>query len=391
MVPSSWGSPMRKTLSGAISLFLIVPSLAIANANPSLSGSEVVGSIWWVPIVAALIGAISALATPFIKDLLIQRLAEQRSKSDRQHEIFRNYAAPLASSCEKLMWRFNEIFIESRHHFLKTATLPLIFNEYKRKSTLYRIASLLGWIRAINLELSALPRGGSGFLTPVSEAIYKVQSALADGPYVELHRLEQMCTVWRLPLDSLDVDQKKSLATKFEVMLYSLAGNSLKDDSEHLKKLDEQDKFKICQQLSVFLCKELRRAPIDEAIVRETINQSVSALSYREALIYRDWQDAIGDAVLEADVESVRRFKIVGYQRFEEVLEGESLWMRTFRGSIDDIDFDAVNPNDFRAKQLRDLARGVAEIVARLSQTQERDLVTEPVLEIAQKLAEIAP
>jgi hypothetical protein len=50
-------------------------------------------------------------------------------------------------------------------------TLPLIFNEYKRKSTLYRIASLLGWIRAIHLELSALPRGTSGFLTPVSEAM----------------------------------------------------------------------------------------------------------------------------------------------------------------------------------------------------------------------------
>ena len=66
-------------------------------------------------------------------------------------------------------------------------------------------------------------------------------------------------------------------------------------------------------------------------IIAETVNQAIAALSYREALIYRDWQDAIGDAMLEADPDSVRRYKIVGYERFETILMGQSLWMEGVR------------------------------------------------------------
>lgn len=346
-----------------------------------------IASIWWVPLVSAVIGAAAALATPFLKDLLIQRISDKRSKSETQREIYRNYTAPLAASCEKLVWRFAEIFIDNRHQFLKTATLPLVFNEYKRKSTLYRIASLLGWIRAIHLELNALPRGASGFFTPVSDAIGKVQSALADGPHVEMHRLEQMCHLWRLPLDAIPESQKKSLATTFEIKLYSLAGDTLKHDSEHLKKLQDHEKLQICQQLSLYLCNELRRAPISDAIVAETLNQAITALSYREALIYRDWQDAIGDAMLELDPDSIRRFKIIGYERFEQVLNGDSVWIEVFRDSINDIDFDAIDPNDFRAKQLRDLAQGVAEIITSLAETEERDLIGKATLDVSLRLS----
>ena len=370
-------------LSGTLT-FATAPT-ALADAQPQHS----MQSAWWVPLISALIGALSALATPFAKDLVIRRLNDKRSKSETQHEIFRNYAAPLAASCEKLIWRFSEIFIDKRHQFLKTATSPLVFNEYKRKSTLYRIASLLGWLRAIHLELSALPRGASGFFTPVSDAIGKVQSALADGPYVELHRLEQLCTIWRLSLDALDHGTKKSLATSFEVKLYDLAGDTLKHDSEHLKKLDHDRKLNICRHLSAFLCKELRRVAISEDVVAETMHQAIVALSYREALIYRDWQDAIGDAMLELDPDSIRRFKIVGYEKFEEILMGQSLWIEVFRESINDIDFDAIDPNDFRAKQLRDLAVAVCQIMTSLAQTEERDLISDSVLEIAQKISAV--
>ena len=210
----------------------MVPSVAASDTPAAQSSTP--ASIWWVPLASALIGAISALVTPLVKDVLIQLWNEKRAKIETQHEIFRNYAAPLTASSEKLIWRFYEIFIENRHQFLKTATMPLVYNEYKRKSTLYRIASLLGWIRAIHLELSALPRGASGFLTPISEAIGKIQGALADGPHVEVHRLEQLSGVWRLEIGSLPGERKKSLATRVEVKLYELAGDKLKHDSEHL-------------------------------------------------------------------------------------------------------------------------------------------------------------
>jgi hypothetical protein len=344
-------------------------------------------AIWWVPLIAALIGALSALATTFLKDFLIQRWNETRLKSMQQRDIFRNYAAPLAGACQRLCWRFAEIFIEERHQFLKTATLPLVYNEYKRRSTLYRIASLIGWIRALDLELDALPRGASGFLTPVSKAISEVQSALADGPDVETFRLEQMCAIWGIDIQSLDEKGRKSLATRLEIRLYESAGDSLKHDSNHLKNLEGDKKLEVCFGLCDFLCKELKRAPLPKEIVRETLHQAIAGLSYREALIYRDWQQAIGDAMLEVDKDSVRRFKVIGFEQFEKVLAGDSLWMEVFRDSIVDIDFEAVDPNDYRAKQLKSLASGVANVLLSLASTEDRDLVDPNILDIAERLA----
>jgi hypothetical protein len=362
----------------------LVPSVAVSDTPIAQSGAP--SNAWWMPLASALIGAIAALATPFVKDVLIQKRTEKRGKLDRQHEIFRNYAAPLTASSEKLIWRFNEIFVEDRHQFLKKATMPLVYNEYKRKSTLYRIASLLGWIRAIHLELSALPRGASGFLTPISKAIGKIQGALADGPDVELHRLEQLGAVWRLEFGSVTSEQKKSLATRVEIKLYELAGGKLKHDSEHLRKLGSEEKIKICQSLANFLCQELRRKNLEDGIINETMNQAIAAMSYREALIYRDWQDAIGDSVLENDPDSTRRFKIIGYEKFEDLLKAETLWMEVFRGCIDDIDFESIDPNDFRAKQLKKLSIAVSNILISLSQTEEKDLINGSALEVANKL-----
>ena len=360
-------------------------------AAPSLSSGEASApaSIWWVPLASALIGAVSALVTMLLKDVIIQQWNEKRAKLDSQRAIFRNYAAPLIASSEKLIWRFSEIFLDNRHQFLRSITMPLVYNDYKRKSTLYRIASLLGWIRAIHLELSALPRGASGFKPPTSEAIGKIQSALADGPYVEVQRLEQLCTVWRLDINSLDDAQKRKIATRVEVELYKLAGDKLERDSDHLRKMVDVQKTKLCRSMANFLCRELQRSTLGDGIIKETINQAIAAMSYREALIYRDWQDAIGDAMLEKEADSVRRFRIVGYEKFEEILRENSFWMEVFRESIDDIDFDSIDPNDFRAKQLKDLSVAVSDLLKSLSESEEKDLINSSALEVAHRLVDL--
>ena len=113
-------------------------------------------------------------------------------------------------------------------------------------------------------------------------------------------------------------------------------------------------------------------------------------MSYREALIYRDWQDAIGDAMLESDTDSVRRYRIIGFQKFEVLLKSDTLWMETFRTSINDIDFDSADPSDFRALQLRDLSAAAADILIAVAQTDDKDLIGEEALQIAQKLKSLA-
>jgi hypothetical protein len=164
----------------------------------------------------------------------------------------------------------------------------------------------------------------------------------------------------------------------------------LKHDSDHLRNLDNNEKLRICQDLSQFLCKELARVNIDSGVIRETLNQAVSTMSYREALIYRDWQDAIGDAMLEFDADSVRRFKLIGYDQFERLIKSKSLWIEVFRSSINDINFDTVDPNDFRAEQLKSLAVAVSNILIGLYDSADKDLVDIDALDIAKKLSAMA-
>jgi hypothetical protein len=342
---------------------------------------------WHGPAIAALIGAFGgSVVAPLAKDILSQAFNTWWSKSVKQEEIFRNYAAPLTASSEKLLWRFSEIFLEKRHQFLKASTLPFVYNQYKRTSTLYRIASVLGWIRAMHLEMSSLPRGASGFSAPISSAIAKIQCALADGPHVEIHRLEQVCSVWGLSLAAISKEAKGSLATKFEIRLYQLAGDTLKHDSDHLKKVAPDIKLDVCDKLARYLCDALNRTPVSNEVIVETVNRAIESLSYREALVYRDWQDAISDLMLEPDPASVRKFKIIGFEKFEAVLKSDSLWMDVFRDLIVDIDFEKIDPNDFRAKQLKDLSSAVANLLLSLSGSKDGDLVEESVRNVAQNL-----
>ena len=167
---------------------------------------------YWIPLISVVIsgfiGAVVALAAPFVKDVYIQRKNDEKLKRLSQQETFRLYVAPMVDACQKLLWRFSEIFLHDRHQWLMSSTLPLEYNEYKRNSTLYRLAVLLGWIRAISLELNALPRGPAGFRTGVLAAIERVRDALSDGKWVELERLERLCGVWSIPVSGID-DPKK--------------------------------------------------------------------------------------------------------------------------------------------------------------------------------------
>ncbi len=338
---------------------------------------------------AAIIGAGSALLVSFLKDFLFEWLKERRTRHQSQADVYRQYLAPLCETCEKIVWRSKEIFIDKRYAFLKTSTLPLDFNAYKRISTLYRIAALIGWIRGMNLELRALPRTKSNFATPISKQIMAFQKALADGPHVELHRLTRLSALWSIDLSRLNQAQQAALAMRFEIEAHAATGGKLKPNPDHLRSLPVDEKLEICRRLAAYLAKETGNKAPDEYIIKETVERAVGGLSYREALLYRDWQDALGDAMIEHDPDSVRRFRVVGYEKFTALLETEASWFRVLGKSIDDIDFDEIDPSDFRSQQLRDLSAAVAAILIGIAQTKDAFLVDQGCLETATRLRDV--
>jgi hypothetical protein len=242
------------------------------SGQPSVSPPPTATPIL-VPIIAALIGAAFAIAGILLKELIIFRANTQRAKADSQKDIVRSYMAPLTSACEKLIWRFREIFIDGRHQWLMSNTLPISYNDYKRVSTLYRVAALLGWIRAINLELNSLAQGTSRFTTPLAAAISSFQSALADGPHTELHRLEQLCSSWNLDIEK--TPEKPSLAVDLEIEYYRVAGSKLREDPDYLLNLSDVKKLECCTVLAGFLCEKLRIKPLSSDFVKERVQSAL--------------------------------------------------------------------------------------------------------------------
>lgn len=209
------------------------PSAPLPIAPPAVSSA----ALW-----AAVIGAGSALLVSVLKDYFFERLKEARARRQSETDVYRQYLTPLCEACEKVVWRSKEIFIDKRHAFLKVSTLPLDFNAYKRTSTLYRVATLIGWIRGMTLELRALPRGKTNFTTPISKQIAEFQKALADGPHVELHRLRRLSGLWSINLSGLDQTEQAALAMNLEVEAHASTDGKLKSDPDHLRCLPRRRK-----------------------------------------------------------------------------------------------------------------------------------------------------
>ena len=146
-------------------------------------------------IIAAAVTLIGIL----LKDLAINTLQERRRTRQSVLSVYRSYADPLTSAATHLLWRLNEIFYKESY-YLKPEGEPTEFERYKQISTLYRLASLLGWIQAYRRELAFLPEAAPGKLRPLRDAITEFQMALADGSHVELQRLESLSALWELTL-----------------------------------------------------------------------------------------------------------------------------------------------------------------------------------------------
>lgn len=342
-----------------------VPAAVATAANPiAVSAAAATGlSLENPTILSAVIGAGTAVVVMLLRDGVFAWIKTLWVRKQSDAEIYRQYLGPLAEACAKIVWRNKEIFLDHRHAFLNTATLPRDYNEYKRKSTLYRIATLLGWIRGMDIELSSLAAHNPGYTPPIAAQISAFRNALAEGPVVERDRLVQVCGVWGFDTTAMDEKKLARLAARFEVKSHGAfgdEGSALRDAA----KLERDKKLRALRALADFTAGELGLAVLDNSTLDATLDDAAASLVYREALIYREWQDAIGDAMIERDRDSPRRFRIIGFAEFSKLIgSSKQPWMKVFAGSLDDIDFEQPNPQDFRAHQLRKVANAAAAMV----------------------------
>jgi hypothetical protein len=109
----------------------------------------------------------------------------------------RTYADPLYEAARSLSFRLDEIVQVRNPGYLLSSTPATAFIDYKRLSTSYRLAALLGWIRAFRRERSYLDAQGHAEGEETQVAISRIEAALADGQHVEDARLRDLLALRR--------------------------------------------------------------------------------------------------------------------------------------------------------------------------------------------------
>jgi hypothetical protein len=260
-------------------------------------------------IVAAAITAALTLVGILIKDYLLKRLDEGRSERKDEAAVYQRYSHPLVTSAVSLLHRFNEIlFVEYRpiyltytHRVDPEQGFARSYLSYKKLSTIYRLAAMLGWIRACRREFSYLRIANQKGTRIIDQAIGSFEKALADGNWVEQERANRLCELWQLGISASlrDFENIERLGTKVNNVYWEIlkASNLEKEDSANL---DGDVKILLCRQTADCITSHLKTNPVSDEALDRTWRDAFRIITMREAWIFRDWQSAIGDIMTHA-------------------------------------------------------------------------------------------
>ncbi|MEV6827865.1 hypothetical protein [Amycolatopsis sp. NPDC051102] len=297
---------------------------------------------------------------------VFRRLAARRESRAASRLTYENYANPLAVSAADLFYRMREIFAaDGSGFFLSGEVHVTTFERYKVLSTLYRMASLLAWIRALRRELLLLQPKVSR-KKELEEALNAFGEALAEGGHIEATRLCGLAEVWGLGATSGESSRRAGIQVDHELKQALHAGTVAR-----FCDLDEVAQLEALERIHAVVAAAAGADVLDRAGLVGSRSRVAGLLSVREAWIYRDWQAAIGDVLLRETSSGPRRFQVIGYRDFETLVEdgdeADRRWLRRLYTVIDDVDVHADRTSDARIGQLLAVYVATAGLIKVLS------------------------
>ena len=308
----------------------------------------------------AFIGALSALAVVLIKDVIVPQLNQKRSHKERMRSLSERYSLPVAMCAVSLFYRLREMIVYTRYDYLHKEQRTNSFNDYKYKSTVYRLASLIGWMQAIKVEHSNLLQIDAANNTQISEIFSPFEGALADGPHVENDILCQLSHLWSIDLSNVKNDIK-NIANKADQIRNKFFNENKPDGG-----LDPT----AIREIADYICESTNQAQITDIIIGNTIDQAINILTPVQRWIYRDWQSAIGELMIKQVTGGIRRFDIIGYAEFEEMI-GKNKWIMRLEEVLDGVNFE-IKCNDYRVNQLTSILRETSLLIIEINNLQLR-------------------
>lgn len=346
-----------------------------------------------VQIEVAIIASITTLLVAFLKDYILKKIMQKGEQKETAKEIYRKYADPLSSATTSLLWRLHEIFyVKHRGAFLLAKNAKTTFENYKQISTLYRLATVLGWIRALRRELSFLIVEKKEHHEVLRHAIRDLEGSLADGPHVEIERISALSNLWQL--NTMEKEQElPTLATRVN----NITKKALRKEGVDMgTELSRENKIKLCEDISEEMCNFLESNLLDRLILEETLERAIRCISIKETWLYRDWQTGLGDLMIREVESAGRRFEVIGYREFERMCENgtddEKKWISRLRGIFENVDITGKNKYDARPKQLCNLLLSIAKLIEALAIIdKDRRTITEQTVNLAEKIQKDPP
>jgi hypothetical protein len=339
-------------------------------------------------LAAAVITSIFTIGGIALKDYLFKLLEERRLDRRTQSAIYERYSHPLVTSAVSLLNRLHEILYQQhRPVYLLGGGFQIAsspggeYRSYKKLSTVYRLAAVLGWIRACRREFSYLRVADPGNAKGVHKAIDDFENSLADGSWVEWERITRLCDLWLLcKHDALErTPDARALATQVDNLIW---GYLEKTQVEDVSFLDESARRALCRTVADCLSSHLRTNQVGDASLERSLPDAFSILAMREAWIYRDWQSAIGDIMIQPTEADDRRFEVIGFGDFENLVltssDRQRLSLKRLLDVFDNLDLSIEDRFDARPTQLRSVARAAADLILAINEIQgQRSIVSE--------------
>lgn len=334
----------------------------------------------------ALIAAIVAVIIMIIRDLVMKLWFDSRKSKQDELLIFRQYADPLSNSTMSLLWRLNEIFIQKHKSSYLYSKYTTDYAEYKRLSTIYRIASLLGWLHAFKKELALLKTKDNNELNEIKNAINDFSAALADGTHVESERLNGLIDLWNFNFKDCQTNNLVASLIDNEISDY-IAKRTVKSAIG----LNTDEKLALVTLIANEMAENYKVNRVSDDILRQTTAQAIQLCSLKEAWIYRDWQDAIGDLMLKVNTHKTRQYDIVGFYEFDKKYRDKNSedykWFIRIENVFVDLDITGANKADMRLEQLKNVVKSTSKLMIALTNNdKQRKVLMSKTIELANKL-----
>lgn len=331
-----------------------------------------------VDIETIIISGFTAIVVVLLKDYYAPILLKSRLHKVNKRLILLQYSEPLSNSLLSLKHRLNEVR-DKEINLDNELVNKHPFDSYKHISTIYRIACVFGWLSAIDKETSLVHLSGKAKYKEVTDAINKLRNAFADGGSLEVMRFEEFVRVLTDKKQSF-VGEKYIIewfeTTRRKILVDLSTKEGVSIDLLRVSKIDS-----LITKIPESTLNEIKstlndKVPnIDASLVQNTdIANALAAIHTKEAWIYRDWQNAIGDLMLVPSEVVGIKYSVMSFLKFEEFIkiedgkqENNSVWIDRLCLLIRNIDWEDSNLRESRVGQMDSILSAIEDLLVKIA------------------------